>query len=120
MDGANFLSLDIYCNLSIAEFYVCVETLFMDLFYRFEDLKSDSELFIEYLNRTAEIGSRWDNPTKNGITSSEIACTYFSQIDTKLMKKLQSKYKIDFILFKYDARKFEKCVPTKTMLNEHM
>ncbi|CAL4068496.1 unnamed protein product, partial [Meganyctiphanes norvegica] len=76
---------------------------------RFENLQTESYNFIEYLNRTEQIKPRWDNPTKGGVTTTAVACSYFSQLTSEMVDKLVDKYRKDFELFQYSPSDYMKC-----------
>nr|XP_045620422.1 uncharacterized protein LOC123771744 [Procambarus clarkii]XP_045620423.1 uncharacterized protein LOC123771744 [Procambarus clarkii] len=79
-----------------------------DFILRFESLPEEGKLFIEYLNRTAQVRPRWDNPTQ-GTTTGEVACSYYSQLSLPHMRKLYAKYKKDFDLYEYSPDKYFSC-----------
>ncbi|XP_050692118.1 uncharacterized protein LOC126983463 [Eriocheir sinensis] len=83
-------------------------TLTYDIVLRFESLKKETELFLEYLDRRGEVIPRWDNPNKKAETGA-VFCQYYSQLPLALIDRLVDKYRRDLIMFEYDVEDYRKC-----------
>ena len=77
---------------------------------RFEKLSEEGELFLEYLNRSSQVETRWANSHGTGSSSTtELACKYYSQLSVSLIKKIIAKYWIDFKMFNYPSDLYTHC-----------
>ncbi|KAA0203113.1 hypothetical protein HAZT_HAZT005888 [Hyalella azteca] len=74
----------------------------------FENLNKENAQFLQRLNAGADVGQRKDN-IFSGPPTAEVACSYFSQLDTALLYQLTKKYEPDFKLFGYTPNEYLKC-----------
>ncbi|KAK7078862.1 hypothetical protein SK128_007283 [Halocaridina rubra] len=86
---------------------------------RFENMFEEGKVFIEYLNRTAKVNMRWENPTEGGTTTNDVICSYYNQLSTEYIKELYLKYEKDFKLFEYKPDKYYKCASDYKMLSKN-
>ncbi|XP_018014307.1 carbohydrate sulfotransferase 12-like [Hyalella azteca] len=75
---------------------------------KFENLNKENAQFLQRLNAGADVGQRKDN-IFSGPPTAEVACSYFSQLDTALLYQLTKKYEPDFKLFGYTPNEYLKC-----------
>ena len=66
---------------------------------------------MEYINRTGEVElpKLNDNKYKEEIDTSQIACSYFHQLNLMLISKLERKYLDDFTIANYDPEPYYNC-----------
>ena len=83
-------------------------------------MATEGELFLEFLNRSSEVETRYANSHGSGSSStSELACTYYKMLTKKQVQDLIRKYEVDLALFQYSAEKYLECtkdyneIPTK-------
>ena len=67
----------------------------------YENLEEEEKYFVEDLNATDLIKSKWENSNKINITNGEVVGEYFKLLTDKEIKKLYKIYKDDFLLFNY-------------------
>ncbi|KAL7646632.1 UNVERIFIED_CONTAM: hypothetical protein RMT77_001883 [Armadillidium vulgare] len=99
-DDEHWIPYYIHCSLCRVKY---------DFVLRIENIEEDTNLLVKYQNlNISNIG--WRNPTSGGVSTDEVVCKYFHEIDSNLYKNLVKKYEPDFKLFNYSSEKFYHCV----------
>ncbi|ROT71889.1 Carbohydrate sulfotransferase 11 [Penaeus vannamei] len=81
-----------------------------DFIIKFENLRGESEQFLDYLNRGSDfILQRRNSRRKPSGSSADPGCSLFSQISARLIRRLVAKYEKDFKLFEYSPDEYYKC-----------
>lgn len=75
---------------------------------RFEDMADEGDHFLQHLHAPPTIRQRKDN-VFSGAPTSEVSCSYYTQLSSHLMQKLHNKYRPDLQLFGYTIDQYLKC-----------